>query len=350
VTAGDREGPLASTFRERLQAAWYAPRLAPLSAALLPLSWLFAAAVALRRSLYRHGVLAAHRVGAPVVVVGNVCVGGTGKTPLVIALAEALARAGRRPGVVSRGYGARGSAAREVRPGDDPAEVGDEALLLAAGAAPVVVGRDRAAAARSLLAAHPRCDVVLSDDGLQHYALARDVEVVVVDGTRGFGNGRMLPAGPLREPMSRIADADAVVTLVAGSAPAERGPDGRRTTMTHVAAGFRNLADPSRPVDPSTWPRGTVHAVAGIGNPRRFFDLLARLGVDATPHAFPDHHAFVPADLAFPGASAIVMTAKDAVKCARFADARLHALDIRAVVDPALVALILERIDGRQAA
>jgi tetraacyldisaccharide 4'-kinase len=120
--------------------------------------------------------------------------------------------------------------------------------------------------------------------------------------------------------------------------------------MTHVPVGLRNLADSSRRVDPSAWPQGTVHAVAGTGNPRRFFDLLARMGIDAVPHAFADHHAFVPADLDFAGASAIVMTAKDAVKCARFADARLHALDIRAVIDPALVALILERIDGRQAA
>ena len=128
------------------------------------------------------------------------------------------------------------------------------------------------------------------------------------------------------------------------------GSPGRRTTMTHVPVGLRNLADPARRVDPSAWPRGTVHAVAGTGNPQRFFDLLARMGIEAVPHAFPDHHAFVAADLDFAGARAIVMTAKDAVKCARFADARLHALDIRAVIDPALVALILERIDGRQAA
>jgi tetraacyldisaccharide 4'-kinase len=151
----------------------------------------------------------------------------------------------------------------------------------------------------------------------------------------------------------RADTADAIVTLVTPDAPRERATvaaPGWRTTMTHEPVGWRNLADPSRRVDPSAWPRGTVHAVAGTGNPQRFFDLLARMGIDAVPHAFPDHHAFVPADLDFAGASAIVMTAKDAVKCTRFADARLHALDIRAVIDPALVALILERIDGRQAA
>jgi tetraacyldisaccharide 4'-kinase len=349
--------------RERLEAAWYAPRLAPLALLLLPLSWLFAVVVALRRWLYRRGVLRSARLPVPVVVIGNVTVGGTGKTPLVIALARALAERGRHPGIVSRGYGASGAAPREVTAGADPAEVGDEPLLLAAAGAPVFVARDRAAAARALLAAHPACDVVLADDGLQHYALARDVEVVVVDGTRGFGNGRLLPAGPLREPASRAAAADAVVTLVAdapghadGAAGGVRGGTadgvavGRRTTMTHVPVGLRNLVDPARAVDPAAWPRGSVHAVAGIGNPRRFFDLLARMGIEAVPHAFADHHAFVPGDLDFPGASAILMTAKDAVKCARFADARLYALDIRAVIDPALVALILERIDGRQVA
>jgi len=303
--------------------------------------------------LYRRGLLASARVPVPVVVIGNVTVGGTGKTPLVIALAQALALRGRHPGIVSRGHGAPGTGPRAVAPGDDPAETGDEPLLLAAAGVPVVVARDRVAAARALLAAHPSCDVILADDGLQHYALARDVEVVAVDGTRGFGNGRLLPAGPLREPRSRADDADAVVTLEAGAAPSGRGPgggDGRRTTMTHVPVGFRQIVDPSRPVDPSAWPRGTVHAVAGTGNPQRFFDLLSRMRIDAVPHAFPDHHAFVPADLEFAGAGVVVMTAKDAVKCARFADARLYALDIRAVIDPALVALILERIDGRQVA
>jgi len=298
-------------------------------------------------------VLASTRVPVPVVVVGNVAVGGTGKTPLVIALANALAEHGRRPGIVSRGYGTSGAAPREVTPGDDPVEVGDEPLLLAASGVPVVVARDRVAAARALLATHPSCDLILADDGLQHYALARDIEIVAVDGTRAFGNGRMLPAGPLREPRSRADAADAIVTLVTPDAsrePATVDARGRRTTMTHVPVGLRNLAEPSRRVDPTAWPHGTVHAVAGTGNPRRFFDLLARMGIEAVPHAFADHHAFVPADLDFAGASAIVMTAKDAVKCARFADARLHALDIRAVIDPALVALILERIDGRQAA
>ncbi len=215
---------------------------------------------------------------------------------------------------------------------------------------PVWIGRDRVAAACGLHGAHPACDVVLSDDGLQHYRLERDVEIAVVDATRGLGNGALLPAGPLREPASRLRDVDAVVHLVAERTPAVTTRTPREFLMTHVPVGWRNLADPSRVADPRSWPKGSIHAIAGTGNPQRFFDLLATLGIEAIPHAFADHHAFVREDLAFPGAQAILMTAKDAVKCAPFVDARCYALDIRAVLDAALVDLVLERIDGRQAA
>jgi tetraacyldisaccharide 4'-kinase len=337
-------------FRDRLVAAWYAPRVTPLVVPLLPLSWLFGAAVALRRALYRNRWLARERVAAKVVVTGNLTVGGSGKTPLAIALADALAARGRHPGLVSRGYGGTALEPREVRAGDDPGQVGDEPPLLAAAGHPVWIGRDRVAAARALLARHPQCDVVIADDGLQHYRLERDVEIAVVDARRGFGNGRMLPAGPMREPLSRLADVDAVVRLVEAEVAAAGDASGRDTSMVHAPLRLRNLLAPDRDVDPASWPKGGVHAVAGIGHPERFFDLLRRLGIDAVPHPFPDHHAFVPADLAFPGAAAIVMTAKDAVKCARFADPRLHALDIRAAIDPALVNLVLARLDGRQAA
>ena len=338
------------SFRDRLVAAWYAPRATTLATALLPLSWLFRGLVALRRALYRVGVLSAAKLPVPVVVVGNLTAGGAGKTPLVIALAHALADAGRRPGLVSRGYGAAVAGVREVARGDNAKDVGDEPLLLAATGHPVVVGRDRAAAARALLVAHPDCDVVVCDDGLQHYALARDVEIAVVDASRGLGNGRMLPAGPLREPPSRLDEVDAVVWLVDADSHARVPQSARATTMTHAVAGWRNLAERERTVDPAAWRGRRVHALAGIGHPQRFFDLLAQLGVDAVPHAFPDHHAFVREDLALPDAEVIVMTAKDAVKCASFADARCHALDIHARIDPALVARVLERLDGRQVA
>jgi tetraacyldisaccharide 4'-kinase len=346
VTASRGSG--APRFAGPLLAAWHAPRLTPLAALLLPLSWLFRLIVATRRALYRAGVLRSLRVPRAVVVVGNLTVGGSGKTPLVEALARALAARGRRPGVISRGYGGAAIEAREVMPNDDPAIVGDEPLLLARTGFPVWIGRDRGAAARALLAAHPHVDVIIADDGLQHYALRRDVEIVVVDALRGLGNGRMLPAGPLREPASRLREAHAIVRLA--DAPRTPSRDGRDTTMTHEPIGLRSLVDPGRVPRPADWPHGTVHAVAGTGHPQRFFELLSSAGIDAIPHPFPDHHRFTRADLEFPGAAAILMTAKDAVKCERFADERCYALDIRAVIDPALVDLVMRRIDGHQAA
>jgi tetraacyldisaccharide 4'-kinase len=345
---------LADRLEARLVEAWYRAGPDPLASLLRPPSWLFGMVVRVRRGLYASGGFGVERLAVPVVVVGNLAVGGTGKTPLVIALAQALAARGRRPGVISRGYGASARAARIVSAADAADAVGDEPLLVAAAGLPIASGIDRVAAGRLLLERHPEVDVVIADDGLQHYRLHRDVEVAVVDGERGFGNGLLLPAGPLREPRSRLAEVDALVTLVREDGKASPGTPaevpGRATLMTHEPVRWRRLVAPSAMVDPSAWPRGSVHAVAGIGHPQRFFDLVARMGIVAVPHAFPDHHRFVPADLEFPGASAILMTAKDAVKCAAFADARMVALDIRAVIDPRLVDLVQGRLDGRQAA
>jgi tetraacyldisaccharide 4'-kinase len=201
--------PLAAV----LTRAWYAPQPTLLAQLLRPLSWLFGGVAALRRAAYRHRLLPEARLPVPVIVVGNITVGGTGKTPLVIALAEALRARGRRPGIVSRGYGRAGHGVRAVRIDDDARDTGDEALLLAASGAPTWIGADRAAAARALLSAEPETDVILADDGMQHYALARDVEIVVIDGSRDLGNRLLLPAGPLREPPSRLACVDAVVRL-----------------------------------------------------------------------------------------------------------------------------------------
>lgn len=339
------------SFSDRLVAAWYAPGLTPLTAALLPLSLLFRAACALRRWGYRAGLLRSAGLPVPVVVVGSLVVGGVGKTPLVRALAAALAQRGRRPGIVSRGYGGRNGAPRAVAPGDSPDLVGDEPLLLAADGAPVWVGRDRVAAARALLAAHPDCDVILADDGLQHYALRRTFEIAVIDDSRGLGNGQLLPAGPLREPPSRLAQVDAVVRLAEGDKPAAGDDDeGRQTAMTHEPLPWRNLVEPGAVADPRRWRGGVVHAVAGIGNPQRFFDLLRRLGLDPVCHAFADHHRYTRAELAFPGATAIVMTEKDAVKCIALADGRCWCLPIRARIEPALVARLERTLRGRQAA
>ncbi len=329
---------------------------------LLPFAIVFRLAVAIRRSLYRARILPQWRARVPVVVVGNISVGGTGKTPLVLAIVEALQARGWNPGVVARGYG------RVPRREHDPLGVvrvypdiatpehfGDEPVLIARRArVPVFIGADRSAAARALLDAHAEVDVLVSDDGLQHYALARDVEIAVVDGERRFGNGLPLPAGPLREPVSRLREVDAVV--VNGGA-SDSIPARRRFAMELGRERFVSVAgNREAPVDEFVAAaRGRrVVAVAGIGNPGRFFDHLARLGVAARRVAFADHHAYQPGDLRLPDAEVIVMTEKDAVKCAAFADARMWFLRVEAIVPPDFDDFLLARIapgaDGSQAA
>ena len=349
ASASGTQGVIPVRFSDRLVAAWYEQRVTPLAALLLPLALLFRATVAVRRFAYRLRLLPSAAVRVPVIVVGSIVVGGTGKTPLTLAMAAALKQAGWSPGIVSRGYGGSNYAPRAVAQGDDPALVGDEAPLLAVDA-PVWIGRDRVAAARSLLEAHPECDVVLTDDGLQHYALRRDFEIAVIDAARGLGNSQMLPAGPLREPRSRLDRIDALVRLVgADSPPAARG-DGHETTMSYEALPWRSVARPDARANPAAWRAGIVHAVAGIGDPARFFDLLRSLGFDPLCHVFPDHHRYTRADLLFPDAVAVLMTEKDAVKCTAFADSRWWYLPIRARIDPDLVARVERTIRGRQAA
>jgi tetraacyldisaccharide 4'-kinase len=342
-----------------LTRAWYAPRIAPLLQLLRPLAWLFGAVVAIRRHLYRRGILRTVRVAVPVVIVGNISVGGTGKTPLVVALVSALQKRGRRPGIVSRGYGRATHDVRGVLSSDDPLLTGDEPLLLAQTGAPTWVGADRVEAAQAMLRAHADIDSIVADDGLQHYALARDVEIAVVDGARGLGNGLLLPAGPLREPPSRLRSVDAVVTLVADEPPtpraiasatgtATRAP--RTFTMVQEPQAFENLVDVERELEPAMLRDVKTVAIAGIANPDRFFDMLRRLGFSGRTVAFPDHHRYTREDVAFPGTPAVLMTAKDAVKCRAFADARMWTMPIRARIDDALVDLVLEKIDGSEVA
>ncbi len=338
--------PPSSGFAQRLVRDWYAPRLTPVTASLVPLSWAFGALAALRRAQYRRGWRQVERLPVPVIVVGNITVGGSGKTPLAAALAQALRDRGRLVGLVSRGYGGRTHGPRAVRVDSDPDEVGDEPLILAATGLPVFVGRHRAAAGRALLAAHPDCDTLVCDDGLQHYRLARDVEIAVVDEARGTGNGHLLPAGPLREPPARLDTVDAVVRLVSGDVSRTRDGDGRRSFMTLAPQPWRNLVDPSRVADPAQWTGSGVYAIAGIAHPQRFFASVRAQGIVASAQAFADHHVFTPRDLALPGATTILMTQKDAVKCTRFADERCWFLPVRASVDPALVDLVLEKIGG----
>lgn len=329
----------------RLARLWYRPPR--LAYALLPLAWLYRAAVAIRRALYRSGVLVPERLGVAVVVIGNVTAGGTGKTPLTQWLARRLQALGRRPGVVCRSYAARAAAPARVARDADPQLRGDEAVLLAASlACPVWSGPSRRETARALLAAHPEVDTIVCDDGLQHYALARDVEIAVVDAARGFGNRLPLPAGPLREPLARLAEVDAIV--MNGTTPVAGLPAGVPAfRMALEPQELRNLADPSRraPLDSLRGLR--VAALAGIGNPGRFFDALRALGIAFEAHPFPDHHRFSADDLRFPAAEAIVMTEKDAIKCAPFADARTWAVTASVTASEDLAQLVVERLRAR---
>lgn len=319
-----------------LERHWY--RLTPLHLLLYPLSLIFRLLAALRRGLYRAGLLKSGRLPVPVVVIGNITVGGAGKTPLTLALARQLIERGMHPLIVSRGHGGDSVQPRAVTPDSDPAQVGDEPLLMARrGLCPIWIGKDRAAAARAGLQAHPECDVVLCDDGLQHYRLRRDVEIAVIDGMRGFGNGLLLPAGPLREPVSRLQTVDAVVVNGGDAAPGQ-------FPMRLKGALFQNLSDPARTATAADFHASRNHAVAGIGNPQRYFRHLESLGISHTPHPFPDHHPYRADDLAFADCDAILLTEKDAVKCAPFADARYWMLRVEARIDPALIAHILRKI------
>ena len=317
---------------------WYAP--SPFGALLAPIGWLVALFTVLRRGAYRTGLRRSWRIGCPVVVVGNLSAGGTGKTPLIIAIARLLAERGLRVGVVCRGY--RGTASRwprKIRPDSDPDRVGDEAVLLARRTGvSVAAGPNRIAAAR-ILFRRSKCDVILSDDGLQHLRLARDVEIVVVDGVRRHGNGRCIPAGPLREPLSRLASVDLVVVNGAG----RQGELEMRLVAGHAV----NLVDASltRPLD--SFRGAPVHAVCAIGHQERFFRTLETHGVTIVRHPFPDHHPFREAEIRFPDGAPVLMTEKDAVKCERFADARHWYVPVEAVLSSALEARLLSVLRER---
>lgn len=317
---------------DTLQASWYGTRGAPLWT--YPLAWLYGALTALRRGLYRIGWLRSTKLPVPVVVVGNITAGGTGKTPLTLALVDALTARGWRPGVVSRGYGGtqREPALLDDRP--DPARYGDEPCLIRASGVPVAVGRDRPAAAELLVQAG--CNVVIADDGLQHYALARDVEICVVDGARRFGNGRLLPAGPLREPLSRLRHLDFRVC---------NGEAGEDEYAMRLAGGMAvSLTDgATRPL--SDFGGQTVHAVAAIGHPERFFQSLRAQGLTVIGHTFADHHAFVPQDLAVAGDAPLLMTDKDAIKCQSFARPGWWRVPVRAVLDDDFIVALCRRLD-----
>ena len=319
----------------KLQAIWYGG-VAP-TWGLRVLAVLYGALTALRRGLYRIKVLHAVRLPVPVVVVGNITAGGTGKTPVAIALVQELRARGFRPGVVSRGYGGSARVPQLVADDADPAEVGDEPALIArASGALVAIGRDRAAAARLLLAAGG-VDIIIADDGLQHYKLYRNVDICVIDGERRFGNGHVLPAGPLREPVVRL---EAVDLRVCNGGAAQPGEYPMRLIGDVAVA----LAHPERQRPLHDFAGQRVHAVAAIGNPARFFTQLRVAGIKTIEHAFADHHAFSASDLEFDDDLPLLMTEKDAVKCRAFAGAQHWYVPVHAELPAAFFDAVAARL------
>lgn len=337
---------------ERLSAAtrlledvWYGKH--PLRLVLAPFGWLFRAAAWSRRRAYSSGLVPVYRAPVPVIVVGNLSVGGTGKTPLVIWLAHKLRAYGFKPGIVARGYGGRATSwPQQVRADSDPVTVGDEAIVLARRTGlPVAVGPDRGAAVAALLR-HAGVDIVVSDDGLQHYAMARDIEIAVLDGVRRFGNGQCIPAGPLREPPARLSEVDLVVT----QGLAARG----EFAMRYVGERLVKVGGSGEAVLLNEFRAPAVHAVAALGNPAGFFAMLKRQGLKVIAHPFPDHHVWRPADFAFDDDYPVLMTEKDAVKCEHFDDERLWYLPIEAelpdVFERRFVTLLKKVFNGQEAA
>jgi tetraacyldisaccharide 4'-kinase len=340
----------AITLESLLLRAWQ--RRGVLACVLWPLSLLFGALSAARRGGYHSGRLQSSRFPAPVIVVGNLFVGGTGKTPLVIWLVQALRNAGYVPGVISRGYGARHDSVIDVEPDALPAEVGDEPLLIAQRAGcPVMAGPDRVAAARALLQKHPSVNVIVSDDGLQHYRLQRDVEIVLFD-ERGAGNGWLLPAGPLREPVSRRRDF--TVINAAQTPPGVAADVAADSHRMRLVGGFAEaLVDRTRRIALGEL-SGRILAAAGIGNPERFFSMLRAAGLTIQTMALPDHHDFCDDPFRSVHADVILITEKDAVKCRQIealkSDPRLWVVPVAAQIDGPLAQLILEKLHGHPTA
>ena len=330
-----------------IERMWYSQE-APLW--LVPLSLLYGLVMTVRGLFYRLGLRHRIRVGAPVVVIGNLTVGGTGKTPLVAWLSSHLAACGLRVAIVSRGYGGKARGVTRVTVHSRASEVGDEPLLLARrAAATVFIGKDRVKAAEA--AVKDGADVVVCDDGLQHLALVRQCEIVVIDGQRGFGNGCVLPRGPLRESPRRLRSVNAVVLNGAITAPGFQLPrfvTGTRFDMQMRPGDARPVAGSGALRSLSSFRGAGVHAVAAIGNPQRFFDMLRNAGLTVYEHPFPDHHPFRSGDLNFGDSLPVLMTEKDAVKCAAFADERCWYVPVTAEFAEseaaALIDLVLARI------
>ncbi len=317
----------------------------PLGLLLVPLSWLYTLVIVLRRLGYQSGLIAVNQIDAPVIIVGNITVGGTGKTPLVIWLADYFKSKGFKPGIVSRGYGGKLSGkTQQVRPDSDPLLVGDEPVLIAKRTAcPVAVAVKRRKAAEELIE-YCDCNLILCDDGMQHYSLGRDIEIAVIDGQRRFGNRHCLPAGPLREPISRLKTVDFVVSkYIAGR---------HEYKMEYSYGDLISLTDPTKTIPVASLADQSVHAIAGIGNPDRYFSYLRNKKLKLIMHELPDHHVFTAADIKFNDGLPVVMTEKDAVKCTAYATEQHWYLPITATLPDSftyrLDALMKEIINGQK--
>lgn len=319
---------------ETLQAGWYHGK--PLPWWCYPVSAFYRTIVTGRRALYRYGWLRSVRLACPVIVVGNITVGGTGKTPLTLALVKALRERGYRPGVVSRGYGGSRHEPTLLGETPNPAEVGDEPSLIRASGAPVAIGRDRPAAAQLLLDAG--CNVLIADDGLQHYRLARDIEICVIDGNRRFGNARLLPAGPLREPLQRLQQVDFRVC--------NGGQPQAGEVLMRLQGGLARALSDGHEQALARFSSTRVHAVAAIGHPQRFFSSLAEQGLEVIPHPFPDHHAFTAMDLAFGDELPVLMTEKDAVKCRAFVQPHWWSVPVQAQLPAAFYEALCTKLEA----
>ena len=310
---------------------------------LTPLSWVFRGIVWLRRLCYRVGLLKSYALPMPVIVVGNITTGGSGKTPVVMWLVEALKANGYHPGVISRGYGVKVKAPTQVLPSSEADEVGDEPLLIAKrGNCPVWIGANRVKVGEALLAAHPECNVIISDDGLQHYRLKRTVEIAVLDTQVKLSRLRLLPAGNLREPISRLKRVDAIICH--GQKIVDADVIQKAFQMQLVGAQFVNLADGSITATAADFKRKAVKAMAGIGNPARFYTALRNLGLTFAAVSFEDHHAFTALDLIKLDCDVLIMTEKDAVKCQSFAKPHHWVLPVEAEIEAGLLPLILQKI------
>lgn len=319
-----------------LERFWYQPSLNAVTRSLLPLSWVFKQLVDLRRFLYHTKIKKSISFPVPIIVVGNITVGGTGKTPFVIWLVNFLKEQGFKPGIVSRGMGgAKHHEPYLVDNYSDTNIVGDEAILLKLRTnSPMIVCIDRVAAVKELLS-HSECNVVVSDDGLQHYRLKRDIEIAIVDGERGFGNQKLLPAGPLRESVSRLKEVNFVI---------HHSLTQSNDLTMHLAGDVLHSLKNKNQLPVSQFQNTKVHAVAAIGNPERFFSSLRRVGMNIIEHRFPDHYRYNFKDLNFPDTLPIIMTEKDAVKCQAFADDRFWYLPVDAVVSDNFKKLLLKEV------